>query len=218
MSPPGRYVELACPAQGPKLTAQGPPRRYAVSDLNLLMPTSLSEPVDPPDLLLRGAAGDPSALTALYERFGAQVYAIAARLLADAADAEDIVQEVFIRLPEALRSFDGRGDFGAWLRRVTTRTALMALRARSRRRESFGEVLERVAGRHRVDAVIDKVTVDEALAALTPALRVVVVLKEIEGYSHDEIASLLGISRAASEVRLFRATRALRRLLRDDLP
>ena len=178
------------------------------------MPAAATDPTNINDLLTRAAAGETRALTKLYDVYGNDVYAVALRLMGERQDAEDIVQDVFVRLPEAIRAYDARGAFGAWLRRVAARAALMSLRARSRRRESRDDDREWPS---RTPDVLDRIAVEDALAALSPTLRVVVVLKELEGYSHGEIASMLGISRRASEVRLHRATIELRRLL-DDMP
>jgi RNA polymerase sigma-70 factor (ECF subfamily) len=116
---------------------------------------------------------------------------------------------VFVGLPEALRKYEERGSFAAWLRRITVRVALSRIRA-ARAHEALHDV---PAARH---DPLDRMAIDHALAALTPALRAVVVLREVEGYSHAEIGSMLGISRAASEVRLHRALRLMRRHLTEE--
>jgi RNA polymerase sigma-70 factor (ECF subfamily) len=152
--------------------------------------------------------GEGAALAALYRRYAHELMAVAYRLLLSRADAEDVLHDVFVGLPEALRRYEPRGALAGWLKRVTVRVALTRLRRARARREVALDVAPPVEGRS--GEVNDTISLADAMAALPPALRAVVVLKEIEGYSHEEIAELLGISRGASEVRLHRAMRRLR--------
>src|SRR2546426_4641742 len=79
--------------------------------------------------------GDPEALASLYRTHGAVLFRLAYRLVGAREDAEDVVHDVFVGLPEALRRYEERGSFAAWLKRVTARVALMRLRSGKRRRE-----------------------------------------------------------------------------------
>ncbi|HEX7091907.1 MAG TPA: sigma-70 family RNA polymerase sigma factor [Longimicrobiales bacterium] len=154
-------------------------------------------------------AGSAEALAALYERHAAAVFTAALRLLGSRADAEDVLQDVFVGLPDALARYEERGAFGAWIRRVAVRTSLMALRRRSRRAH---EPLAAAGGLAAAPPEPDRsVAARRAIAALPDPLRVVFVLREVEGYSHAEIAELLGITRAASALRLHRAWKLVRR-------
>jgi RNA polymerase sigma-70 factor (ECF subfamily) len=180
------------------------------------MPTSSSEAADTvadAELVQRlGATGDPRALEALFRRHATDLLKLAAGLVPHSADAEDIVQDVFVGLRLALRNYDERGTFRAWIRGVTVRTALAARRRTTRRQET---VLD-AAGDARAHSDTDAVAVRDALSRLPESLRDVVVLKLIEGYSHAEIAALLDIRAGTSEVRLFRAIRRLRELLSEN--
>jgi RNA polymerase sigma-70 factor (ECF subfamily) len=162
------------------------------------------------DLIARTRTGDPAALGELYARHARTLLALARRLTGSAADAEDVLHDVFLGLPEALRRYDERGTLEAWLKRVTARVALNRLRTRGRTREVPLADAPNAAGS--ADA-LDVLALQGAIDALPDALRVVLVLKEIEGYSHAEVAALLDITRGASEVRLHRAVAALRRRL-----
>jgi len=158
-------------------------------------------------------AGDPDALAACYRAHAPALMALALRLTASRQDAEDIVHDVFVGLPEALARYDERGQFGAWIARVTTRVALMRQRqVRQRGDVSLVGIAELAISAPDGDPVLQE-KVLQALATLTPSLRHVFVLRVIEGYSHAEIASLLEISTNTSEVRLHRAVQQLRRLL-----
>ena len=89
----------------------------------------------PGSLVAEARAGSPDALSALYLEHGAALFRLAYRLVGTREDAEDVVHDVFVGLPEALLRYDERGSFGGWLKRVTARVALMKLRRGKRRRE-----------------------------------------------------------------------------------
>jgi RNA polymerase sigma-70 factor (ECF subfamily) len=163
----------------------------------------------------RTVAGDRAALGELFVAHGDQVYRTALRLTGSTADAEDATQELFVRLPAALRGYTGGvATFAAWIRRVAVREALMHLRRGRRRREvSVDGVASLVA---RDNDALARLSIESALARLSDEHRTVFLLKEVEGFAHTEIAELLGISVTNSEVRLHRARRQLRDLLRGS--
>ncbi|HET7136042.1 MAG TPA: RNA polymerase sigma factor [Casimicrobiaceae bacterium] len=169
-------------------------------------------PDDDAILVARAMRGDEPAFASIYHRHAPGAFAATARLLGDAHDAEDVIQELFVALPATLSAYDpSRGALGAWLRRVAVRLALMRMRTVRRRRETdAGSVAGLLA---RDDATLERITIEAALARLTEEQRTVFLLKEVEGYEHREIAALLEISVANSEVRLFRARQALRAFL-----
>jgi RNA polymerase sigma-70 factor, ECF subfamily len=177
------------------------------------MRLTASTAAPPPDLAPRARAGDPDALAALYAAHARPLMALAYRLLGNVADAEDVLHDVFLGLPEALRHYEERGSLGSWLKRITARVALNRLRARSRTREVPLDPSPTTAVVARAESPIDAIALQHAIGALPDSLRLVFVLKEIEGYSHAEVAELLDITRGASEVRLHRAIAALRRRL-----
>jgi RNA polymerase sigma-70 factor (ECF subfamily) len=170
--------------------------------------------VEPSDAELAAAtrSGDMRALAGLYHRYAQTLMAVAYRLLQSREDAEDVLHDVFVGLPEALRKYDERGRLEPWLKRVTARVALSRLRS-----ERFvQEIDHQVAARAGGPSAEERITLDNAVAALSPSLRTVLVLKEIEGFSHAEIAGMLGISKGASEVRLHRAVAALKGMVTKD--
>ena len=156
-------------------------------------------------------SGSPTAIAELYQRYGRAVYRIAYRLTGSQADAEDVLQDVFLGLPEALRTYAARGSLGAWIGRVATRAALMRLRSVRRKNEVTFE--ESAVHPTTTSAPADRLAIQAAIEALPDALRVVFVLRAVEGYSHSEIASLLGIRVGSSKVRFHRARKRLRRYL-----
>ena len=165
--------------------------------------------------LERVQANDMTALGELFSEHGDLVYRAALRLTGHRADAEDVTQELFVRLPGAIRGFTGTAaNFPGWIRRVAVRQALMHLRGGRRRREVNVEGVAALVVAP--DRALDRLTIDAALDRLSDEHRTVFLLKEVEGYEHAEIAELLGISTANSEVRLHRARRHLRELLRGS--
>jgi RNA polymerase sigma-70 factor (ECF subfamily) len=174
------------------------------------------DPTDRPSdakLATDAVRGSPDALAELYSRYARQLLAIAYRLLQRREDAEDVVHDVFVGLPEALRRYQERGSLGPWLRTITARTALMRLREQSARSHVGLDEAKLPTAQRAPDTTL---TIEQALRALSPNLRAVLVLKEIEGFSHAEIAAMLDISVGASEVRLHRALQALRTMLLED--
>jgi RNA polymerase sigma-70 factor (ECF subfamily) len=165
--------------------------------------------------LERVESRDMAALGELFTLFGDLVFRTAFRLTGSRPDAEDVTQELFLRLPDVVGGFTGpAASFPGWFRRVAVRQALVHLRTGRRRREVN---VEGVAALVMSPVTpLDRVTLDGALAQLPDDYRTVFLLKEVEGYDHAEIAELLGISTANSEVRLHRARRKLRELLRGS--
>jgi RNA polymerase sigma-70 factor (ECF subfamily) len=181
------------------------------------MATQATSPPDSEsaDLVRRVRLGNSQALGELYDAFGAGLYRLAYRLSGSREDAEDTVHDVFVGLPEALDRYEERGRLGAWLRRVTARVALMRLRRRNHRREVGLERADGVAAPNPHDRTSEHAALQAAVDALPVALRSVLVLKEMEGYSHAEVAEMLGINAVTSRVRLLRALRRVRRELED---
>jgi len=173
--------------------------------------TLVSEQAQDTELVERAKQGSTDALGALFHRYAPAVHRLAYALLRSGPEADDVVQDVFLGLPRALRGYAGRGPLEAWIRRVAARTALMRMRAHRRRRE---DSLDAHAAPGAVrDAPVDRVALERAIGALPEPLRVVFVLKVVEGYPHEEVARLAGITPETSKVRLFRARKALQSLL-----
>src|SRR5436190_19460399 len=178
------------------------------------MTSPTGAPPVPRDIVAAARRGEPPALAALYRAHGAAVFRLAYRLTGAREDAEDVVHDVFVGLPEALERYEERGRLGAWLRRVTARVALMRQRKWQRRRETALDDAAEVATRPVTTS--EHVALRAAIDALPIALRNVLVLKEMEGYSHAEVAELLGIGVVTSRVRLLRALRRVRRQLEGE--
>ncbi len=167
-------------------------------------------------LVDKARAGDPEALAALYDEYGQRLFGVAYRVTRSPEDAADIVQDVFVGLPEALRNYREMGNLEWWLTRVTTLTALLAERRMKRMREVHAMAVRNSRAVQKPRAVVDRISLDNALKEIPSELRTVFLLKEVDGYSHAEIADLLGITCGASQMRLYRARQMLIERLEDD--
>jgi RNA polymerase sigma-70 factor (ECF subfamily) len=176
---------------------------------------SAAPAVDVDQALVRSAAaGDTSAFEALYRRHAARVHGVVARLVGfDRARAEDLVQEAFVRAWQALPAYRFESAFGTWLHRLAVNTALMELRSRRSRPQADGddEALERVgtpdSAGHATALSLD---LERAVATLPPRARAVLVLYDVEGWKHEEIADALGMAVGSSKAQLHRARGLLR--------
>ena len=160
-------------------------------------------------------AGDPDAFRALYAAHAPRVHALCLRLEHDAATAEELTQDVFVRAWQKLDGFRGEAAFGTWLHRLAVNLMLEARgsKARDRQRHAESEVLPELSARRTTpDEAMD---LEDALRELPPGMRQVFTLHDVEGYRHEEIGELLGISSGTSKSQLHRARMALReRLMR----
>ena len=160
-------------------------------------------------------SGEPAALATAYHLHAGPLLRTLRGFLGSEQDAEDVLHDLFVGLPEALGRYEDRGVFGAWLRRVALRLALQRLRSRARRREVDLEHATPVT-RASAEALPARLAVEGALATLPEPMRTVVVLRELEGWSHRDIADFLGIREGAVMTRHCRAMKRLRQALEDD--
>jgi len=161
------------------------------------------------------AEGSREALGSLYRRYADDVYRLAYRLTGTRADAEDTLQDVFVGLPRALGRYREEGRFLSWLRQVTARTALSRMRTRARTRFEPLDAAE-LPARETAGDTVERITLARALADMPEPLRLVFLLKEVEGYDHAEIGTLLSIRPGAARVRLHRAWRFLEERIGGD--
>ncbi len=165
------------------------------------------------DLVRRAGNGDRSAFEHLYRENVGRVYALCLRLTADAGLADELTQDVFVRAWEKLKTFRGDSAFSSWMHRLTVNLVLSYRRAEVRRaaRETAaaGPALSFGQG----DCEGGRIDLDRALESLPTGAREVLVLYDIEGYRHGEIAELLGIAPGTSKAQLHRARKLLREAL-----
>ena len=176
---------------------------------------------DEPRLLARARAGDTQAFSILADRHQHQVFTLAMRLAGDHDLAADIAQEALLRAWRGIGSFRGDARFSSWLYRITVNVAWTALNRRQRHRQSSLEVVENLAAQPSslddpelaLESANLRGRLRRALLQLPKRSRVVVVLRDVYGWSHAQIAEALDISVSASKVRLHRARKRLRAIL-----
>ena len=180
--------------------------------------------IDPPetalderDLIERARDGHPAAERALYDQHVGRVMRMAQRMTGDTAMAEDVVQDTFVRAFASLDRFEHRARFSTWLHSIAMSTCLNALRKRGRTRdhEHAMETYDAVdAGQDDPDAAL-RLALHRAIDGLNDEMRATFVLYDLEGYTHPEIAAVLGVEVGTSKARLSRARAKLREVLVD---
>jgi len=173
------------------------------------------------DLIQRSQSGDEEAFAALFHQYKNLVYKTAYLLLGDAHEAEDVLQEVFIRIYRSLQTFQPeKGSFTKWLHRVTVN---QCLNWRRKRRLSFSS-LEEIPGldpKGSAPPSPENMELTEGIqrmvSNLKPKQRAVVVLRYYWGYSYDEISQILGIPLGTVKSRLWKALRTMRKELELEL-
>ena len=174
--------------------------------------------MDERELIERAVTGDATAERVLYDQHVGNVYRMAYRMTADQAWAEDLTQETFVRAFDRLAEFELRARFSTWLHRIALHTVIDALRRTRRRREQeqAHPELELVApGLHDPDRTL-RLALHAAIDALNEGMRSVLVMHDIEGYTHAEIAEALGVEEGTSKARLSRARARLRQVLVEN--
>jgi RNA polymerase sigma-70 factor (ECF subfamily) len=180
------------------------------------------------EAVARVRAGDAEAFRLLMERHAGPVHRLAMRMTGNAQDAEDVVQETFLRAYRNLSRFEARSQFGSWLFRIAANCAYDALRARARREGRIeasgdeGPAFERIAaddpGPDRLLAGAEvRRRVQAAMARMSALERSAFTLRHLEGLPTAEIAGVLGLQGEAAKQSVFRAVRKLREALADQV-
>ena len=170
------------------------------------------------------ASGDRQAFERLYREHVNRVFSLCARMVTDRIRAEELTQDVFVRAWEKLHLFRGESSFGTWLHRMTVNVVLNARKSDGRRQSRFEESeddngIDSVASSSTSGTVGmplppgDLLDLEEAIGKLPPGARRVFVLHDVEGYKHEEIAEMLGVTTGATKAQLHRARLLLREAL-----
>ena len=171
-------------------------------------------------VLARARQGDSEAFRVLVERHGRSVFRLAYRMTGNEQDAEDVVQESFLRAYRQLGRFESRANFGTWLYRIVANCSVDLMRSKQARHDQVrGQSLDEAAelpaadlpGPYRMaqSAEIER-RVQDALAELSPLERAAFTLRHYEGRSIDEISAALGLGTSAAKHSVFRAVKKLR--------
>ena len=208
---------------------------YASEDRDFIYSADFSKcnPLDPcalpeKEAIDRAQRGDASAFERIYQLHSAHVYALCLRMVGNAAEAEDLTQEAFLLVLRKIRTFRGESAFSTWLHRITVNIVLMRLRRKTSLeipieenearesdrpglRENFASTDLLLAGS------FDRLNLERAMAKLSPFQKLVVILHDIQGYKHGEIAKMMDWSIGNSKSRLHRARARLRMILQEGL-
>jgi len=163
------------------------------------------------------AAGDRVAFERLYRANASRIFSLCARMCADRARAEELTQDVFVRAWEKLPLFRGESGFSTWLHRLAVNVVLNDRKTQGRERargsrEDDGDEIDSLPSGRR-EQYAERMDLEAAIATLPPGARKVFVLHDVEGYKHEEIAGMLGVTSGGSKAQLHRA----RLLLRERL-
>jgi RNA polymerase sigma-70 factor, ECF subfamily len=187
-------------------------------DNDLMMAASNAMPIavgDSTDVAL-AAAGDRQAFERLYRTHANRVYSLCARMSGSRSKGEELTQDVFVRTWEKLPQFRGESAFSTWLHRLAVNVVLNARKTEGKqasRTEENEEEGDRWDESARAPMYIERMDLADAIAKLPAGARKVFVLHDVEGFKHEEIAQLMGITSGGSKAQLHRARLLLREAL-----
>ena len=165
------------------------------------------------------STSEMEAFEEIYHLHHKRVYSICFRMVRNAADAEDLTQQVFIQLFRKLHTFRGESSFTTWLHRMTVNQVLMHFRRRMVKTEKTTEdgstPIRIVTGTENPSrmALIDRIALNQAIGQLPTGYRMVFILHDLEGFDHFEIGKMLGCAVGTSKSQLHKARQRLRQLL-----
>lgn len=228
--------DMHAAASLPTLSTKIPPPSSTVntrlSDASNAKQARIREAEEDRELIARAQAGDTAAFRKLVERHQRRAFAIALALVRDENDARELVQDAFLRVYKSLNSFQGGSSFFTWLYRIITNLSIDLIRKPGRQLADIDEarfesdesqeaefpLLSRVDGADPVDVVRRREIAKRlqvALDALPPYHRGVIVMREIEGLSYEEMAQAMNVSKGTIMSRLFHARQKLQKALAD---
>jgi RNA polymerase sigma factor (sigma-70 family) len=173
------------------------------------------------DLVEACKSGDRSAQFRVYKLYNQAMFNICTRILGDQAAAEDALQEAFVSVFMKIDSFQGRASLGAWIKRIVVNKCLSLLNRKRLFTESLDERIHEQADESAapdigiIEADLSPGRIHQAIKALPEGCRVIFTLYQLEGYDHQEISDILGVSVSTSKSQFHRAKKLLREKLRD---
>ena len=169
------------------------------------------------ELVEQCRANDRKAQLALYRKYCDGMFCVAMRFLKNEDDAEDVLQEAFIRAFQRIEQFSGQVTFGAWLKRIVVNGCIDFLKSKHQRTVELDEGYMHIADQDywKVEGEVDLDEIKKVIDSLPEKYRYVVQLFLVEGYDHSEISEILNISQTASRTRLLRGKGQLKELLKE---
>jgi RNA polymerase sigma-70 factor, ECF subfamily len=191
-----------------------------------------TRPIDTVELteaeaIRRAQQGDADAFERIYRLHNRRVYALCLRMVGNTAEAEDLAQEAFLQLFRKIATFRGESAFSTWLHRLSVNVVLMRLRKKTLAETSLDETTdsdEESSGPRkdiggpdlRLSGSVDRVNLERAVEKLPPGYRSIFVLHDVQGYEHNEIATIMKCSIGNSKSQLHKARMRLRQLLQES--
>lgn len=171
--------------------------------------------------------GDADAFESLYRRHSPRVYALCLRMVKNPANAEDLTQETFLAVFRGIRDFRGQSAFSTWLHRVTRNTVLMGFRKRRVQETSLDEIIDPESSAPRphvelgvsdahLEGTADRMLLCSAVDRLSRGFRATLLLHDLHGYEHSEIAAIMGCATGTSKSQLHKARLRVRQMLRKS--
>ena len=170
-------------------------------------------------LVEKSRKGDLAAFETIYRTHSGRLYSVACRMLGNPADAEDMLQEIFLAAHRKLDTFRGESALGTWLFRLATNLCLDHLRSRAARAAQVTAALDDepaladTGSRKLGERTVAKMDLERALAKLPEGCRTAFVLHDVEGLEHREVADMLGIAEGTSKSQVHKARLRLRAML-----
>ena len=159
--------------------------------------------------------GDQKAQFRLYKLYYKPMYSVCMRLINQAAEAEDVMQEAFLNAFRNIGTYRGEVSFGAWLKRIVINRSLDYLKKKKLKLEEINDKTAQIADYQMEMKEVNVEAIKNAIQQLPDGYRVVLSLYLIEGYDHEEISEILGITNSNSRTQFLRAKNKLRELLKD---
>lgn len=172
-------------------------------------------------LVERCRAGDLGAFEELYRQHAGKLFSLTVRMIGNPADAEDLLQEIFLSAHRKLESFRGESALGTWLYRLAMNQCLDYLRSRTARTIQVTDSLDEEPGWYSpgqaglAEQTVSRIDLERALARLPEGCRAAFLLHDVEGLEHREVADVLGIAEGTSKSQVHKARLRLRSLLRS---
>jgi len=210
-------ADVPTPTQTPQRTRVNGGKEAATDKSAVTLPADA-------DVLARAQAGDHQAFAQLYTLHKRRIYSLCLRMVGNVAEAEDLTQEAFLQLHRKIATFRGDSAFSTWLHRLAINVVLMQLRKKGLSLISLDEAMEPnpEEGPSRgfgapdlmLTGAIDRLVLERAIADLPAGYRLIFILHDVEGFEHNEIASMLECSIGNSKSQLHKARLKLREALR----
>jgi len=171
-------------------------------------------------LVARCVAGDAEAFKEVYDRHATRLYNLACRMIGSTAEAEDVLQEIFLHAYRKLSSYKGESALGTWLYRLAMNLCLDRVRGKQGKMDRVTVALDeegggtgRPAAGRRLDSIIERLDLERAIAQLPASYKAAFLLHDVEGFEHHEVGEMLGIAEGTSKSLVHKARLRIRAFL-----